>query len=400
MRILLALACFAGVSGVFAQPLWCASDETLLFGNQEVGSAMSATVTVNNCGDQPWSFTDVRIDPATGAEFHVLSSCAAGLTLAPGAGCTVTVTFAPTAPGQTSGGVWLDNTSSTPQQLLAFYGRGIDAQAGTAAVIFAPPALPFGPQFVGSRSAGATVQLINQGPAPMTPTALVFTGPAAYDYSAVWNCNLGSPIAPGDSCALTIFFMPGALGDRPANLVVDSPQLANLAILPIDGLGETPAPSDADVIEFFYPPLNTYFLTASAAEVAFIDGGGVGKDWVRTGFHFRAWTTGNEVPDSAPVCRFTGTPNIGPESHFYTGDATECALVQANPYWLYEGLAFRTRLPASGVCMAGTSAVVRFYLPGSDISELRHRYVVDATVAAQMRALGWFEEGPVFCAPQ
>jgi hypothetical protein len=309
------------------------------------------------------------------------------------------VTFAPTVPGQTSGGVWFDNTTSTPQQLLVFYGRGIDARAGTATLLFAPPALNFAPQFVGSRSPGMTVLLVNQGPAPLTPSALVFTGPAAYDFSAAGNCGVGSAIAPGNSCALTLTFAPGALGDRPANLVIDSPELANLAILPIDGTGISPTQADADVIEFFYPPLDTYFLTASAAEAAFIDGGGVGAGWVRTGFHFHAWTTGNAAADSVPVCRFTGTPNIGPDSHFFTGDATECTLVHANRYWLYEGLAFRTLLPTAGQCVAGTISVVRFYRPGASIPQVRHRYVVDATAAEQMRVLGWIEEGPVFCAP-
>jgi len=29
----------------------------------------------------------------------------------------------------------------------------------------------------------------------------------------------------------------------------------------------------------------------------------------------------------------------------------------------------------------------------------RHRYVVDPSEAARMRAANWIEEGPVFCAP-
>jgi hypothetical protein len=397
-RILLVLAFVGVASGAGAQARFCATDDTLLFGNRPVGSSTVATATISNCGDQAWSFTDVSVDRVTGAAYHVSASCATGLTLAPGAACSVTVTFAPTSPGQTSGGVWLRNTTSTPDQLLTFYGRGVDAQAGTATLSFTPPALFFAPQAVGSQSTGMTVQLVNAGTAPLTPSALVLTGPAAYDYSATGDCNVGKPIAAGMSCALTFFFQPAALGSRPANLVVDSPQLANLAILQIGGVGITIMPADADVIEFFYPPLDTYFLTAFPAEAAFIDAGGAGSGWTRTGFHFRAWTTGNAA-GGVPVCRFTGTPNIGPDSHFFTGDATECSLVQANPYWLYEGLAFQTLLPAAGQCGAGTIAVVRFYRPGGDFTQVRHRYVVDAAEAQRMRAAGWIEEGPVFCAP-
>ena len=398
-RLLLAIAGVAIASGAGAQGRFCASNDTFLFGDRPVGSSTSATAMISNCGDQPWSFTDVSVDPATGSAYHVSGTCATGVTLAPGAACSVAVTFAPTAPGQTSGAVWLRNTTNTPDQLLTFYGRGIDAQAGTASLSFAPSALSFPAQIIGTQSAGLTVQLVNHGPAALTPSALVLTGPAAYDYSAIGDCNVGTPIAAGKSCALTFFFQPAALGNRPANLVVDSPQLANLAILLIGGVGITFTPSDADVIEFFYPPLNTYFLAASPEEAAFIDAGGVGVGWTRTGFHFHAWTADSAAPGALPVCRFMGTPNLGPSSHFFTADPAECALVLSNRYWLFEGMAFKTLPTVAGLCSNGTIPVTRFFWPGSDVTLIRHRYVVDAAEAQRMRAAGWIEEGAVFCAP-
>jgi hypothetical protein len=241
------------------------------------------------------------------------------------------------------------------------------------------------------------VQLVNQGPGSLTPSALVVNGPAAYDYTAEGTCNVGTPIAVGKSCALTFFFTPSALGNRPANLVVDSPQLANLAILQIGGIGASLAAPDADVVEFYYAPLDTYFISGSPVETAYLDQAGSG--WTRTGFHFTAWTLENAAPNTVPVCRFTGMPNVGADSHFFTGDATECTLVKANPYWLYEGLAFRALMPAAGQCPSGTISVVRFFRPGADVTQMRHRYVVDPAEAARMRGAGWLEEGPVFCAP-
>jgi hypothetical protein len=392
----------AFASAAEAQGRFCLSSDPLVFGNRPVGSSTPLAATVSNCGDQPWSFTDVSIDPATGAAWQVATNCAAGLALAPGASCSATVTFAPTTVGQTSGGLWLRNTTATSDELLVFYGRGVDARAGTASLSFAPSALVFGAQNLGTQSAGLTVALINNGPAKLTPSALVLNGPAAYDYGAIGDCNVGQSIAAGGSCTLTFFFQPAMVGDRPANLVVDAPELANLAILSIDGTGAsgvTPPVPDADVIEYFYPPANHYFLTATAAEAAFIDSGGAGAGWVRTGFSFRAWSPGNIAGGTLPVCRFTGTPNIGPNSHFFTADAGECAIVQTNPYWFYEGLAFRTLVPAAGLCATGTMPVIRFFWPGSYVTLTRHRYVVDTGEAQRMRGAGWFEEGPVFCAP-
>jgi hypothetical protein len=132
-------------------------------------------------------------------------------------------------------------------------------------------------------------------------------------------------------------------------------------------------------------------------EAAMLDQGGLGPDWHRTGLTFRAYpasaTAGREV------CRFFGTA-IGPSAHFYTADAAECAAVKANPHWAYEGIAFRALLPTAATCALGTQPVIRFFWPGADVSQSRHRYVLDAATLAAMRALAWIEEGAVFCAPQ
>ena len=81
----------------------CTSADTFMFGNRAVGSSTTANATVTNCGDAPWSFSDVSVHPATGPAFHVSATCATGLTLVPGGKCTVTVTFAPPAAFTTGG---------------------------------------------------------------------------------------------------------------------------------------------------------------------------------------------------------------------------------------------------------------------------------------------------------
>src|SRR5271169_5848401 len=94
LSLVLLLLCGGGAREAIGQI--CGSDDTLQFGNQEVGSSTTASVTVSNCGPTPWSFTDVSVDPATGPAFQVHTSCSTGLTLAPGASCSVNVAFAPT----------------------------------------------------------------------------------------------------------------------------------------------------------------------------------------------------------------------------------------------------------------------------------------------------------------
>jgi serine protease len=189
------------------------------------------------------------------------------------------------------------------------------------------------------------------------------------------------------------------MGTRQAQLNLDSPQLASLRTAAIRGSGVVggAALTAVDVVEFYNAPLNHYFITANPDEAAAIDRGAVGPSWARTGYAFRAYAAGTSGGGAVDVCRFFGTPHVGPSSHFFTGNAAECDAVRDNPSWIDEGIAFRALLPTAGACPAGTSTVVRFFWPGGVTVNSRHRYATDPTVIATMRAAGWIDEGPVFC---
>lgn len=294
--------------------------------------------------------------------------------------------------------------SSTPTQLITFYGRGTGAAAGTSTLAFAPAPLQLGSQAIGAASAPLRLQLQNRGAVAITATALVFNGPAAYDLSAVGDCAVGRAIPAGGACFLAITFTPQAAGTRLANLVVDAPQRASLAILQIAGTGISVATNDpptVGIVECHHAALDHYFLTAESVEADFIDHGGVGEGWERTGRVLRGWRAGSPSPTGAvDVCRFFGTPGVGPSSHFYTAEPGECAGVERSAFWLYEGTAFRVLPLAAGFCPAGTDAVVRFYKPAEDVTGVRHRYVTDPADVDFMRAAGWLLEGPVFCTPR
>jgi hypothetical protein len=238
MLAAVALAACFGANAAHADARYCNSRDVIQFGNRTVSTTATENVTVGNCGDSAYSFTGVSVHPATGAAFHVGTTCTTGLTLAPGQSCNIAITFAPQAAGQTSGGIWLHNTTSTPDQLVTFYGRGVDGEAASATLAFVPGEAAFAPQEVGSESAPIAVDLKNLGPASLTPSAMVINGPAAYEFPALSDtCRIGTAIAAGASCRILIHFAPEALGNRYGNLVIDAPQLASLAIMQLSGLG-------------------------------------------------------------------------------------------------------------------------------------------------------------------
>src|SRR2546423_363121 len=132
----IALAGMLLATDVAAAPRVCTSADTLVFGNRTVGSSSVLHSTVSNCGDASFAFTGVSVHPATGPDYRIDTTCVTGQTLAPGASCGIDVTFDPRVTGQTSGALWLHNTTSTPDQLVTFYGRGVDAQIGSAVIDF------------------------------------------------------------------------------------------------------------------------------------------------------------------------------------------------------------------------------------------------------------------------
>ena len=166
-------------------------------------------------------------------------------------------------------------------------------------------------------------------------------------------------------------------------------------------LGASTVTPAAPVIEFFNNQLKHYFITGGAGEIAAIDSGAAGPGWQRTGLSFKPYAPGSGNPPGAqPVCRFYGTPGLGPNSHFYTVDPLECEGVRRDPGWTYEGTAFYIVPPASGQCATGTQPVYRAYNTRFAQNDSNHRYTTDAAVYAQMQAQGWAGEGAVFCAAQ
>ncbi len=149
-------------------------------------------------------------------------------------------------------------------------------------------------------------------------------------------------------------------------------------------------------VEFYNPSINHYFVTAYPEEAAALDAGTNVKGWKRTGGQFSVFT---EPSDGlAAVCRFFGTPGVGPNSHFYTADPAECAKVKTLPAWTYEGIAFHIPLPTSGQC-GGNWPVYRSYY-SDQISDANHRFTIDLTAHARMAPRrGDVLEGIVMCAP-
>jgi len=162
-----------------------------------------------------------------------------------------------------------------------------------------------------------------------------------------------------------------------------------------------PTIASIQVVEFYNTILDNYFITADPTEAAVVDSGGAGAGWSRTGNTFKSGGT-------VPVCRFYGSIAPGPNSHFYTADATECDSLKqlqagtpaTQKRWNFESLDFLTTVAVGGTCPSGRVPVYRAYNNGFARGvDSNHRITGSLTAIQQAVSRGWTNEGVAMCAP-
>ena len=170
-----------------------------------------------------------------------------------------------------------------------------------------------------------------------------------------------------------------------------------------------PRPIPAWVYEFYNGSLRHYFRTAAKAEA---DSLTPATGFLPTGDDFFSLDRSMSPPGTQPVCRFYGSPDPGPNSHFYTADPDECRALKdlqaqtppTQPRWNFEENAFTAYLPASGRCPAEAPfPIYRLYNmhQGEIVNGVRedsnHRFTTLSSVYYQLAGNGWRPEGVVMC---
>lgn len=216
------------------------------FGELGTGTNASYTIVVRNTGNT--LLTNANSQTITGAdagEFSRSTNC--GASVAPGATCTITVTYAPTVPGVKDAtlNVATGNagTLSATLNASALAPTFIPTLQDTAGLIdltaysfpsSVPVGEPFFPTYV--------FTLRNTGNSLLTGTNLqALTGPDAGDFTRSSTC--GASLGPDATCTITVGFNPGSAGSKAAVLEVNTTNggttSVNLSADAIAGLKET-----------------------------------------------------------------------------------------------------------------------------------------------------------------
>ncbi len=214
------------LSGTGVVPLVKLVPGTLLFGDVPLGSSSSPmTVTLTNTGTGVLSIASVSILGANPGDFSQTNTC--GIMVNPGATCTFSVLFTPSAKGTRSANISLADNATNSPQTVSLMGTGTQATASLS-----PVAINFGSQKLGTKSVGMKATLTNTGNAPLTISSIGFTGQNASDFSDTTGC--GASLPAGKSCTTTVFFLPSLVGSEAADLSLttnapDSPETVSLS---------------------------------------------------------------------------------------------------------------------------------------------------------------------------
>jgi len=156
----------------------------------------------------------------------------------------------------------------------------------------------------------------------------------------------------------------------------------------------------ADVIEYYAPALDHYFISGSEPDIDALESGRI-PGWVETGYELPGLSV--PIPKyccstygqiAVPVCRFYIPPPEGP-SHFFSAFADECNAIAAKfPSLVLETTAaFYVYVPNAdtGECPYPFRPVYRVWNQRADTN---HRYVFDdLDLRQRMLEQGWVPEG-------
>ncbi len=184
------------------------------FGGVVTGGNSAATVfTVSNSGGVPTGAIAVSFGGTGAARFNTTANTCAGMTLAPGATCTISARFSPTTVG-VQNAMLVATATPGGSATAALTGRGL----APAQLVIAPTAADFG-TVVQAGTADQVFAVSNGGGVATGVPAAALGGAAAGDYSITAN-TCTAALAPAARCSITVHFVAGTLGTRAATLTV------------------------------------------------------------------------------------------------------------------------------------------------------------------------------------
>lgn len=215
-----------------------ASSTAMTFGSTQVGGTSTnstpASVTLTNTGAGTLTITAIARSGTNATEFTAGGTCASAspVNLAPGATCTLTASFRPTATGTRSASLVVQSNAPTNPSISL---TGLGSATATPDFTRSAPSIAFNAQTVATTSAAQTITLTSSGMAPLTITQVSAT--PTPEFAATSNC-VGT-LAAGASCTISVTFTPPAAGTRSGSVAITSNVAGSPHTITVAGIAVT-----------------------------------------------------------------------------------------------------------------------------------------------------------------
>src|SRR6266540_4062516 len=203
-----------------ATPAANVSPSSLTFASQITGTTSAAqSAALTNTGSGALTISSIALAGTNAGDYTQSNTCPISpSTLAAGAACTISVSFAPTATGSRTASVSITDDAAGSPHSLSLSGTGT---APSPAVNLTPSSLDFGAQLVSTTSDAKAATLTNTGTGPLTISSIAIAGAGAAAYAQTNTCPTGpSTLAVNASCTISVTFAPTATGARDRKSVV------------------------------------------------------------------------------------------------------------------------------------------------------------------------------------
>ena len=220
------------LSGIGTQAQLSATPSSINFGTVVKGTSNSQTITLQNTGNTPLTFSQVT---PSGTGFTI-TGISTSTVIPPGGSVTFNVIFTPGSTATTSGTVTL-TTNGTPSSLvITLSGAGSTAKAnpGTGVLSASSTSLSFGNTAVGGTGA-QSVSLTNTGTAAVNiSTATISSGAASF---AIVGGSPSGSIPVGQSTSVQVQFAPKSGGAVTGSMTITSDASDSPLTIPLSGTG-------------------------------------------------------------------------------------------------------------------------------------------------------------------
>jgi hypothetical protein len=206
------------------------------------------TMLLKNTGVAPLTITSTSVTGTDAADFTATTTACVGTTLAPGASCSVTLSFSPTATGDRTASLVVNHTGLNNPFSVPLVGTG-GAAGTTAAISFNPRSVAFTPLHVGKTSKLWTVSVSNAGGTlPLDVQSVTLTGTGASQFAILDN-RCSANVAPGASCQVDLAFSPTGAGNFTAGMQVVDNAPGGRHTLTLTGTGTTADPAVSAAVD-------------------------------------------------------------------------------------------------------------------------------------------------------